>query len=69
MVNRSCINTSNFSCRNLQELPFEITDSSEKLSGIQKIDLSFNNIVSINSINFGQLISLKELVINDNHIG
>jgi Leucine-rich repeat (LRR) protein len=69
MVNRSCINTCSFSCRNLTQIPAEIKEASaNRLNGIQKIDLSFNNLVSIAGIQYDQLYSLKELMINDNQI-
>lgn len=69
MVNRSCINTCNFSCRNLSQIPSEIKESSPlRLAGIQKIDLSYNNIASLSGVPFEQLSSLKELMVNDNHL-
>jgi Leucine-rich repeat (LRR) protein len=50
-------------------VPPEIRESSAtRLAGIQKIDLSFNNIVSLDGIPFEQLWSLKELVANDNQL-
>ena len=69
MVNRSCINTCNFSCRNLSDIPPEIRESTpSRLAGIQKIDLSFNNITSLAGVAFEGLVSLKELMVNDNHL-
>jgi Leucine-rich repeat (LRR) protein len=69
MVNRSCINTCSFSCRNLSQVPSEIRESpTVRLAGIQKIDLSFNNITSLTGIPFEQLTSLKELMANDNQL-
>lgn len=38
------------------------------MPNIQKIDLSSNHIVSIESIDFSHLTSLKELILNDNEI-
>jgi hypothetical protein len=53
MVNRSCINTCNFSCRNLTLIPSEIKESTvSRLAGIQKIDLSFNSLASIKDVPF-----------------
>lgn len=69
MVNRSCINTCTFSCRNLSQIPSEIKESSiSRLIGIQKIDLSFNSLATLTGIPFEQLGSLKELNVNDNHL-
>lgn len=51
MVNRSCINTSSYTCRNLTEVPPEIKEGT-RLSGIQKLDLSFNSINSIAGVAF-----------------
>lgn len=69
MVNRSCINTCNFSCRNLSQIPPEITESSaSRVAGLQKVDLSFNSISSLAGVPFEEMASLKELAVNDNHL-
>lgn len=53
MVNRSCINTCNYSCRHLSEIPCELRESSmSKLIGLQKIDLSYNSLSDIEDIFF-----------------
>ena len=68
MINRSCINTINYSGRSITEIPEEIQITSARLAGIQKIDISFNDISSINELKFDQFNSLKELILNDNQI-
>ena len=69
MVNLSCINTLNHSCRNLDSVPAElIQNSSLRLSGVQKLDLSFNSISSLEDLSFEKFSSLKELMLNDNQI-
>jgi len=69
MVNLSCINTLNHSCRNLDSIPAELTENSPlRLSGVQKLDLSFNNISSLEDLSFQKFTSLKELMLNDNQI-
>jgi Leucine-rich repeat (LRR) protein len=69
MVNLSCINTLNHSCRNLDSIPAElIENSSIRLSAVQKLDISFNNISSLEDISFEKFTSLKELMLNDNQI-
>lgn len=69
VVNRSCINTLNYNCRDLDSIPPELGEQSiNKLSQVQKIDLSFNNISDIHGILFSKMDSLKELILNDNSI-
>lgn len=39
-----------------------------RFSGVQKLDLSFNSISSLDDLSFDKFTSLKELMLNDNQI-